>query len=450
MYQYKLSLLNDTDASAPRVHSTTPPLSTAPAIATDDDTRIRIRPARPIPTYARTRRREANVALARQILDNSSDVTGLNLEESGSRFEEHVMGSRIETLFSASLPIGLEYAIPVGTGSLDCTEDDRMNEQNTLVDAIDAGCTDIGHLNPQVAYFLRNSRAPSTRRLYHWAWSRVLRSCNAMDHCPLPMSEATAAMVLVDAINDGLAIGSMKILASVISVAHGLAKQPDPTETEAVRSVVRGMSRVLTTQQDQKVALDPDELRRIRDACAADPNSARGIRDWGLIAFGFAGAFRRSEMVSRNVADLDFVGNELRVYLDRSKTDQFGRGAYVTIKAAKDERLCPIRAIRAWLEIAPGPGPLFRGVTKHSRVLPRRLSAGSVSQIVKGFGVVLDLPEDRLGAHSLRAGMVTALLESGLPDALTMEHSRHKDHDTMSRYYRPRRPTVNYTELAGL
>lgn len=320
---------------------------------------------------------------------------------------------------------------------------------STLVDAVDAGSSELGRLSPQVAYFLRNSRAPSTRDAYHWAWNRSLEAARELDRCAMPMSEETAALVVVQAVNDGLAVTSIRTIASVISVAHGIAKQPDPTESEAFRSMMRGIGRVLTHQTNQKAALNVDELRVVRDSCLADPNRARGQRDWSMISFGWSGAFRRSEIVARNHADLEFLEDEVRVYLDRSKTDQYGRGAYVTIKAAKDPRLCPIAALREWIAIAPGPGPIFRPVSRHGGVLHRRLSAFAVTEIVKGFGIVLELPEDRLGAHSLRAGMITALLESGIGDLLTMEHSRHKDHNTLRKYYRPRRAGVNYTQLAG-
>jgi integrase len=319
-----------------------------------------------------------------------------------------------------------------------------------LIDAIDAGASEMGRCDPAVAYFLRKSRADSTRELYRWAWNRTLRSCRLLGRCPLPMDEATAASVVVEAANDGLVVGSIRVVATVIAVAHAIAKQPDPTRTEAFRSVMRGICRVMSYQPDQKVALSSDDMRRIRDTCAVDPNTVRGVRDWALLSFGFGGAFRRSEIVARNASDVEFVQDEMRVYIDRSKTDQFGRGTYVSIGPAKDPYVCPVAAMRAWLAISPGLGPLFRKVTKHNRVTPGRLAACTVSYLVKKFGVVLDLPEDRLGAHSLRAGMITALLDAGVSDTVTMMHSRQKSHATLRKYYRPRRPTVNYTEMAGL
>jgi integrase len=416
--------------------------------------RARVRPSARVATYAQARRRSENAALARSLFDADGEHTFAFLpHDDGVPFAGGpIARPALESFFAEPLPIGTACVIPTGTGELLTAKDEHpMNELDPqLVDAIDAGSSDVGRQSPLVAFFLRNSRAISTRKLYRWAWTRVLRSCMRMNRCAMPMSEATAALVIVDGVNDGLVVGSLRIISSVISVAHALAKQPDPTETEAFRSVMRGIARLLSVQQDQKVALNLDELLQIREACDADPNHTRGIRDWALIAFGFAGAFRRSEIVARNHADIERVGDELRVYLDRSKTDQFGRGAFVRIKPAANPKLCPLLALDGWTAIAPGPGPLFRPISKSGSVLHRRLAATTVSVIVKGFGVVLDLPEDRLGAHSLRAGMVTALLEGGAGEIQTMEHSRHKSHDTLGRYYRPRNNAPNFTTMAGL
>jgi integrase len=381
------------------------------------------------------------------LANTHDDITLVNDDASCTYAAGAPAASAIAAAFLPVLPNGDICAIPLGTGF--ATSEDAMDEHQ-LVAAIDAGSSQLGRLDPQIAYFQRRSRAESTRATYLWAWHRVLRACEAMDRCPLPMSEATAAMVLVDSVNDGLVVGSLRLISSVIGTAHEIANLPSPTETEAVRSVMRGIARTLGDRPDRKVALTADELLRIHEAADRDPNPARGLRDWALIAFGFAGAFRRSEIVARNTGDLEDLGDELRVHLDRSKTDQLGRGATVSIRAGKDPRTCPIAAFRAWQRILPGEGALFRPVTRGGGVLARRLSVVAVSDIVKGYGIVLDLPEDRLGAHSLRAGMVTALIDAGVGDALTMAHSRHQSHDTLRKYYRSRAKGPNFTELAGL
>jgi len=51
-----------------------------------------------------------------------------------------------------------------------------------------------------------------------------------------------------------------------------------------------------------------------------------GIRDRAIILLGFAGAFRRSELVGVDLADCAFGRDGLTVTLRRSKTDQEGQG----------------------------------------------------------------------------------------------------------------------------
>ncbi len=44
----------------------------------------------------------------------------------------------------------------------------------------------------------------------------------------------------------------------------------------------------------------------------------------GLLLLGFADAFRRSELVALDVADLEECDEGLRIYIGRGKTDQEG------------------------------------------------------------------------------------------------------------------------------
>jgi site-specific recombinase XerD len=48
------------------------------------------------------------------------------------------------------------------------------------------------------------------------------------------------------------------------------------------------------------------------------------LRDRALLLLGFAGVFRRSELVALDVADLAECDEGLRIYIRRGKTDQEG------------------------------------------------------------------------------------------------------------------------------
>jgi hypothetical protein len=74
---------------------------------------------------------------------------------------------------------------------------------------------------------------------------------------------------------------------------------------------------------------------------------------------GFAGAFRRSELVALDVADLEQADVGLRVTIRTSKTDQEGEGQ--TVAVARGDVACPVKALAAWLEAAGiSGGPPFR------------------------------------------------------------------------------------------
>lgn len=77
----------------------------------------------------------------------------------------------------------------------------------------------------------------------------------------------------------------------------------------------------------------------------------KGSRDKALLLIGFAGAFRRSELVSLTVGDIEQAKQGMIVQLRFSKTDQEGRGRKVAIPFARGA-VCPVLALQHWLEVA--------------------------------------------------------------------------------------------------
>jgi integrase len=106
-----------------------------------------------------------------------------------------------------------------------------------------------------------------------------------------------------------------------------------------------------------------------------------GVRDRALILFGFAGAFRRSELVALDVEDCAFGKDGLKVTLRRSKSDQDGAGREIGVSFGSNPETCPVRTMQAWLEQAGiNAGPAFRSINRHGQVQPRRLSGISISR----------------------------------------------------------------------
>ena len=85
---------------------------------------------------------------------------------------------------------------------------------------------------------------------------------------------------------------------------------------------MKGIRRTLGTAPAQKAPTLTDDIRAMVDATDA---GLIGARDRALVLLGFAGAFRRSELVGLDIEDCAFGKDGLTVTLRRSKTDQAGR-----------------------------------------------------------------------------------------------------------------------------
>jgi integrase len=166
------------------------------------------------------------------------------------------------------------------------------------------------------------------------------------------------------------------------------------------------------------------------------PERAIDIRDRALLLVGFAGAFRRSELVGLNVEDLEFNENGLVVHLRRSKTDPEGRGRKVGIPYGLAPATCPVRAVEAWVQVLQiVEGPLFRAVDRHGRIHASRLTPQSVALVVKKRTAKEGIEGDYAG-HSLRAGLATAAAAAGVPERAIMAQTGHRSLTTLRKYIR--------------
>ena len=146
-----------------------------------------------------------------------------------------------------------------------------------------------------------------------------------------------------------------------------------------------------------------------------------GLRDRALLLLGFAGAFRRSELVGLDLGDCASGKGGLTVTLRRSKTDQDGEGRRIGIPFGSNPQTCPIRMLEAWIEQAGiTAGPLFQSVSRHGQVQAGRLSGIDVARIVKKLAVRAGLDAAKYAGHSLRAGHATSAAIAGASERSIM------------------------------
>jgi integrase len=122
----------------------------------------------------------------------------------------------------------------------------------------------------------------------------------------------------------------------------------------------------------------------------------KGIRDRAILLFSFAaGRWRRSEVSSAQVEDLEQREGGYLFTVQKSKTDQSGEGLTVPVQGIA------AAALTRWLSMTSiTEGPLFRRFIKGGKVSSEPLSDHSINTMVKERAVQAGLNPSHYSAHS--------------------------------------------------
>ncbi|MFB3779045.1 MAG: site-specific integrase [Bryobacteraceae bacterium] len=294
----------------------------------------------------------------------------------------------------------------------------------------------VGPLAPVEAAareYIRQAKAANTVRAYDSDWKHFTAWCEEHGRQALPAAPGTVALYL-SALAGTHKASSITRRLSAISQAHQMAGGEAPAAAAEVRTVLAGIRRAKGTAPRTKAPTLTDDIRRM---VAALPAGLLGVRDRALLLLGFAGAFRRSELVGLDVSDLEFTTEGLVVSLRHSKTDQEGAGRKVGIPLGSNPGTCPVHALRDWLKVSGiAEGPVFRCVNRHGHVQLGRLSGYAVALVVKRRASAVDLDAARYAGHSLRAGLATSAAIAGASERSIMAQTGHRSVGMVRRYIR--------------
>ena len=295
------------------------------------------------------------------------------------------------------------------------------------VTCTDAAAPNEPPLEDTVAALVEASIAVNTRRAYrsdlaHFeAWGGRL-----------PADPGSVASYLA-AHAETLSVATLVRRLATISKAHEARGLPNPCRSEIVRATLRGIKRKRGTAQHEAKPLLKEDLFRVVSAIGEGTKDAR---DRAILLIGFAGGFRRSELVGLDLADVERVRQGLIVTLRRSKTDQEGAGRKIGIPYGRT-RHCPVVALDDWLARSKiEDGPLFRPVDRHGRVVAERLSGEAVSLIVKQRAAAAGIDPSGFSGHSLRAGFATSAVQAGASTLKIRAQTGHASDAMLERYVR--------------
>ena len=290
------------------------------------------------------------------------------------------------------------------------------------------------HLQESFRKNLEAARSGETRRAYDGDWRRFSAWCKGHGRSPLPASVATTASYVTHLGDQGKKVSTIERALVTISQAHKLAGHESPTSDGKVREVLKGLRNRIGVARRQARPILVEDLRRIVPALSSE---LRGVRNRAMLLVGFAGGFRRSEIVSIDFEDLEFVTEGVIVTVRRSKTDQEGAGHRKGIPHGEFVETCPVRNLGAWLDMAAiTDGPVFREITNAGEMTKRRASPQAVNRAVKSAAKLIGLESDKYSAHSLRAGLVTEASRQDKRIDRIMDMTGHRSEKIVREYIR--------------
>jgi site-specific recombinase XerD len=310
---------------------------------------------------------------------------------------------------------------------------------NDLVVAASQGAAvvPLDRLAEQARGFIEAAKAENSRRAYRSDWRQFDGWCRSHGLICLPATPETVALYLTALAADHKPATLQRKLTS-ITKAHQSAGFPTPASLQnaPVSETLKGIRRSLGTAQPGKEPLLTTDIREMLDAL---DDGLLGCRDRALLLVGFAGGFRRSELVSLEIRDVNETADGLVIRVRRSKTDPEGKGTTVALPYGSTAATCPVRSYRAWIAAAKiETGPAFRSVDRHGHIGQGRMDAGSVARLIKRAAEAAGLDPASYAGHSLRAGFATQAFLNGAAEVSIMRQTRHKSLNTLRKYIRDR------------
>ena len=285
----------------------------------------------------------------------------------------------------------------------------------------------------QAAAYASTASAAATRKGYGSDWTHFAAWCQGQGLAALPAAPVTVGGYLA-AMAPVLKVSTLGRRLAALAIAHRLAGHQLDLKHPGIAAVMTGIRRQHGSAQRQAAPATVDVVKAMAATCGED---LAGLRDRALLLLGFAGAFRRAELVALQVEDVteDAAAGGLRVTLRRSKGDQAGEGQVVGI-ARTGSATCPVAALALWRGAAGiETGRLLRSVDRHGRV-GDGLSDKAVALVVKRRAEAAGLDPALFSGHSLRAGLATSAAAHGLEERDIQRQTRHRSVAVLRRYIR--------------
>ena len=282
--------------------------------------------------------------------------------------------------------------------------------------------TNVKSLELETLKNLRSSKASNTLRAYKSDYKDFASFCLKNGFKPMP-SEPKIISLYLTYLSKSCKFSTLKRRLASISVIHRLSGHYIDTKHPMITENLMGIKRVKGSHQKAKKPILINELKLIVNAIDKDKNEKNRFKNRALILVGFAGGFRRSELVAIVNEDVDFVPEGVKIFVKRSKTDQSGEGMTKGIPYFLNTNYCPVISLKNWIE---------KSEIKSGKIFD--MSDKSVALTIKKYTALVGLDSNKYSGHSLRSGFATSTAELGAEERSIMAMTGHKTTQMVRRY----------------
>jgi len=281
--------------------------------------------------------------------------------------------------------------------------------------------TEIKKLEIETLDNLKMSKAKNTIRAYKSDFNDFTLFCSKHGMRNMPTEPKTVSLYLTN-LSKKSRYSTLKRRLASIKVMHKYKGHYLDVKHPIIVENLLGIKRQIGVYQKAKKPLLFNDLKFIiKQISESKESTYKKMRNKALILVGFAGGFRRSELVSLTKQDIEFVREGVKIFVKKSKSDQSGEGMTKAIPSFKMIEYCPVNNLKNWL---------FEN--KNDLVFP--ISDKNVALIIKKYALKAGLDGTKYAGHSLRSGFATTTAEYGASERNIMAMTGHKSVDMVRRY----------------
>ena len=297
--------------------------------------------------------------------------------------------------------------------------------------------TDLKRLEIETLKNLSNSKSKNTLKAYKSDFEHFTAFCISNKLNYLPTEPGIVALYLTH-LSKSSKFSTLKRRLASISVIQKLRGHYLDVKHPVIIENLHGIKRSIGTRQLSKKPLLINDLKLLINVINDKSVNIKqsnihkkekfelvSIRNKALILLGFAGGFRRSELVNIKYNEVEFVDEGVKILVKKSKTDQSGEGLIKAIPYFDNKFYCPVLALKKYI------GLKFIDIKKG---LVFDMSDKSVALIIKKYAEKAGLDASKYAGHSLRSGFATTAAEFGAEERNIMAMTGHKTTQMVRRY----------------